>query len=83
MRPGETLIEMAHRHVAEGEDHLRRQREIVQRLKGLRLPTGEAERLLAQFEAALEEHRASVRRIGDEQRRGLRDASGARTLGEP
>ena len=76
MRPGETLIEMARRHVAEGEAHVRKQWEIIDRLAAHGLPTDEALQLLHEFEATLLDHWASVARIEEEQRRGRRDASG-------
>lgn len=76
MSQGETLVEMARRHVREGEEHVRRQRELIERLWEHRLPIDEAERLLANFEEALEEHRAGLNRIIEEQHQGLRDEAG-------
>jgi len=76
MRPGETLIEMARRHVTEGEAHVRKQHEIIERLRADELPTSAAQQLLAEFEQALEDHRGHLLRFEDEQRAGLRDQAG-------
>ena len=76
MKPGETLIQMAERHILEGERHVRSQRAILARLDADGLPTDVAEDLLQQFESSLADHRASLARMRDEQRRGLRDAGG-------
>lgn len=78
MRSRETLVEMARRHVSEGEAHVRKQCQIVARLFDRGLPADDALRLLATFEGALEDHRASLARIEEEQGLGLRDASGQR-----
>lgn len=76
MQPGETPIEMARRHVAQGEAHVRRQREIVARLSERQLPSQEAMELLLEFEDTLQDHRASLARMEQEQQLGQRDASG-------
>lgn len=76
MRPGETLIEMARRHVAEGEAHVRNQREMISWLRDKGLPLDSALELLRTFEGLLQDHRASLAHIEDEQRKGQRDACG-------
>lgn len=78
MRPGETLLEMARRHVREGEAHVAGQRAIVARLGAHGLPTGDAEALLAEFESTLRDHQTSLMRMLEEQRLGLRDEAGDR-----
>ncbi|EYD76998.1 hypothetical protein Rumeso_01408 [Rubellimicrobium mesophilum DSM 19309] len=59
----ETEIEMARRHVREGEEHVARQREIIDRLPS----TGEvaeiARTLLADYEDSLALHRAHLGRL--------------------
>ena len=57
---GESELEMARRHVAEGERHVLGQRRIIARLRELEADTGIAEDLLAAFETALGEHRAHL-----------------------
>lgn len=76
MKDDETLIEMARRHVAEGERHVQTQRRIIERLDRDELPAGMARDLLSEFEGTLADHRASLARLEDEQRTGYRDASG-------
>ena len=76
MEPGETLIEMARRHVAQGETHVRSQRDILARLDRDGLPTDIALELLHEFEGSLEDHRESLARIEREQRSGRRDGAG-------
>jgi hypothetical protein len=49
-------LDMADRHVAQGEGHVTRQRELVRRLHDQGHPTDAAENLLAEFEAVLLEH---------------------------
>ena len=60
---GETEIEMVQRHVREREEHVARQREIVERLP----PSGEvaemAHALLAELEKTLAHHRAHLARL--------------------
>ncbi|MBV8684296.1 MAG: hypothetical protein JO111_15570 [Caulobacteraceae bacterium] len=81
MEPAETQIEMAWRHVKQGEAHVQKQHEIIARLRRQSLPTGQAEALLHEFESTLEEHRASLDRLEKEQSAGLRDESGNRVFG--
>ena len=61
----ETELDTVRRHVQEAEDHVARQREIVDRLP----PTGDladiARALLADYEAALALHRAHLERLQD------------------
>lgn len=68
MTQTETLLEMMRRHVAEGERHVRRQREIVQELSAREHPTEMAEQLLATFEGTLREHRIHLARLEAETR---------------
>ena len=82
MKSAETMLDMARRHVAEAEGHVRRQREIVAHLEALKLSTATAQALLDEFVQTLEDHRRSLERICDEQRRGLRDEDGALRLGQ-
>jgi hypothetical protein len=63
MRPGETLLQMAERHVREGEEHVAKQRRIVADLREGGHPTRVAETLLDEFEATLADHRAHLARI--------------------
>lgn len=83
MKPGETLIEMARRHVAEGESHVAGQRQLIARLEDRSLPTQEAWALLAQFEQALASHRAHFDQIRREQLAGRRDSAGNLSFGGP
>jgi hypothetical protein len=76
MRPGETLFEMAQRHVREGEAHVLKQRAIIDRLHRIDVDTSAAEALLAEFEHTLEDHRASVARMVEELRQGRRNEAG-------
>lgn len=78
MRPGETLVEMARRHVREGEAHVQKQRAIIERLRDANVETSTAEDLLAEFEECLAEHRMSLERMLEEQRLGQRNAAGDR-----
>ena len=50
-------VDMADRHIAEGEQHIVRQEELLSRLRMQSLPTSEAEKLLAIFNATMVEHR--------------------------
>jgi hypothetical protein len=76
MLTGETPIEMARRHVREGEAHVAKQHALIARLRDHALPTDVAEQLLAAFEAGLADHRASVARMEAEQQTGRRDVDG-------
>jgi len=77
MRPGETLLEMARRHVREGAAHVTRQREIYRDLDAAESPmASEAFALLRQFEASQREHQRHLAQIEDEQLAGLRDPGG-------
>ena len=51
-------FEMMDRHVAQGERHVARQLELIEWLKSKGHPTGLAEKLLADFQSTLEQHRA-------------------------
>jgi hypothetical protein len=73
---GETHMQMARRHVREGEARVQRQRVLIGRLHDLRADTSTAEQLLAEFEHSLDDHRTSLDRLIEEQRAGRRDAAG-------
>lgn len=56
-------LEMANRHVAEGEQRVRHQEEILARIRSGSFPTDQAERLLRSFKETLEaqrEHRDAI-----------------------
>ncbi len=77
MRFGETLVEMARRHVREGDERIRRQRELAEHLEATQSNLAEEARaLLAQFSSTIGESRAHLTRIEEEQRSGRRDANG-------
>ncbi|MBB2960949.1 hypothetical protein [Methylobacterium sp. R2-1] len=63
MSVDETDLEMVHRHVREGEEHLAKQRALIARLKLSELPTEEAEALLHTFEDLQGQHKAHLARI--------------------
>lgn len=50
-------LDMAERHVLQGEDHIRKQKAIVAKLSADGQDTALAEQLLAEFEQSLEMHR--------------------------
>ena len=56
-------LDMAMRHVADGERHIARQKEIITRLAGWGRSTDLADRLLAVFEMTLAEHRRHLGEI--------------------
>lgn len=63
--PHETELEMAERHVLEGEIHVARQYDLLEQLRIDGHDTKQAEALLAEFEAILAEHKqhlASIRK---------------------
>ena len=51
-------LEMADRHIAQGERHVIQQEKLVLRLRSHGLPTDDAEMLLEEFRALLLEHRS-------------------------
>lgn len=55
--PHETEIEMAERHVREGEIHVARQIDLLEQLRLDGHNTGQAEELLTEFEAILTEQK--------------------------
>jgi len=59
-------LELAERHLAEGEDHLKRQRQILFALRNGGHATERAEKLLFVFEQSQRLHVAEVARIRDE-----------------
>ena len=56
----ETELEMAERHVREGEAHVARQRDLVAELRRDGHDTEQAEQLLTTFEATLAQHRKGL-----------------------
>ncbi|HVU29188.1 MAG TPA: hypothetical protein VHE36_02200 [Sphingomicrobium sp.] len=58
-------LELVERHVAQGEQHIIRQEELISRLRSRGLPTEEAEKLLKGFQESLHEHRAHRDRIAE------------------
>jgi hypothetical protein len=63
MTAGESELERVERHVREGEVHVARQREIVDRLAPSGEVAGIARTLLAEFEDTLDLHRARLARL--------------------
>jgi hypothetical protein len=59
----ESALEMAQRHVAEGERHVEAQRRIIAHLRELGGSTVVAEELLREFEELLAVHQSHLRRI--------------------
>ncbi|HEV2098037.1 MAG TPA: hypothetical protein VGR45_03825 [Stellaceae bacterium] len=59
----ETKLEMARRHVHEGEEHIARQREIIAGLQDDGEVKRLAQQLLLGFETIMREHRASLARL--------------------
>ena len=51
-------LRMVDDHIIQGERHVTRQEELVQRLRERGLPTDEAEMLLDEFRSTLAQHRA-------------------------
>ena len=50
-------IDMADRHIAQGERHINQQQDLLARLRAHNLPTDQAEDLLEEFRATLLQHR--------------------------
>lgn len=50
-------LQMVDDHIAQGERHVILQHALIERLKSHGLPTNQAEDLLNQFEATLQQHR--------------------------
>jgi len=61
--PLETELEMARRHVAEGERHVRLQEQIIAHLQGLGADTTIAQQLKGQFEELLVMHRQHLAKL--------------------
>ena len=59
----ETELDMAERHVREGEHHVASQRELLAELRKDGHPTDTAERLLENLEDLLELHREHLARL--------------------
>jgi len=59
----ESALEMAQRHVAQGERHVEAQQRIIAHLRELGGATDVAERLLAEFEELLAVHKSHLSRI--------------------
>ncbi len=71
----ESELEMVRRHVAEGERHVRLQREIVARLREMGAPTEDAERLQLQFEELLLMHQNHLSKVEEGLRLNSQDGS--------
>ena len=56
-------LDMANRHVSEGEIHVLKQERVISRLRSLGAPTGMAEDLLEEFLSTLQSHREHRDRI--------------------
>jgi hypothetical protein len=59
----ESALEMAQRHVTDGERHVEAQRRIIAHLRELGGATDVAEELLTEFEDLLAVHKSHLRRI--------------------
>lgn len=59
----ESELEMALRHVAQGERHVEAQRRIIAHLREIGGSTTIAEQLLTDFEDLLAEHKSHLRRL--------------------
>jgi hypothetical protein len=60
-------LDMIRRHIAEGERHVAKQRDVIERLYELGGDVGLAEDLLEEFEATLAEHRRHLAELADQQ----------------
>ena len=49
-------VEMVESHIIQGERHIVRQQELIDRLRAHNLPTKEAELLLVEFQDTLQQH---------------------------
>jgi len=49
-------VRMVEEHIVQGERHIVRQQELIDRLRGRGLPTGSAEELLEEFRETLKQH---------------------------
>lgn len=58
-------LQQARRHVAEGERHVRQQRELIAHLERLGLPSSQARDLLMTYEHLLELHTADRDRLAN------------------
>lgn len=67
MGGAETKLEMLRRHVKEGAAHVAKQRALVARMQASRLPTDEAEALLANFENLQRQHEDHLARAEADQ----------------
>lgn len=77
MTPSETPLEMVQRHVREGEDRIRRQRDLVQHLEATQSPlTDEARTLLGTFNSSQDDHKRRLAQIEEEMQLGRRDVDG-------
>ncbi|AZO12913.1 hypothetical protein EN817_11335 [Mesorhizobium sp. M3A.F.Ca.ET.174.01.1.1] len=59
----ETQLEMAQRHVREGEERIARQRDLIERLAEHGHPTDEAVKMLQEFQAIQLEHITHLERL--------------------
>ena len=77
MRPSETLLKLAQRHVHDGEIRILRQRDLVHYLETTRsLLTDNALELLAIFHSMQDGHERHLTQIEDGIQSGHRDADG-------
>ena len=77
MTARETPLEMVQRHVREGEDHIRRQRDLVEHLEATQSSlTDEARALLTIFNSSQDAHKRHLAQIEEEMQSGGRDAHG-------
>jgi acetyl esterase/lipase len=65
MTAGETELEMAVRHVAEQEKLIAQQEALIERLRKVGVPSGDARELLAVMQDLLETMRAHVARLSN------------------
>ena len=63
MNPVETELEMAQRHVRQGERHVSRQRELIAEISSRMQSTDLAEALLIDFENCLHSHNDHLARL--------------------
>lgn len=68
----ETELQMAERHVRQGEVNVARQGQLIEQLRIDGHDTREAEELLAEFEAIFTEHKKHLERIRAAQKSGIK-----------
>jgi|ERR1700722_1034376 hypothetical protein len=82
MVEGETLLQMARRHVRDGEAHVARQREILAKLQADHLPTEMAQKLLVGFEETLQLHKSHLAQIEAKEAKSVSEAENIATSAE-